>query len=49
MIHRLAFFLALPFVLPAQDEINWLDSYPEAVKIAKEKRKPIFIEFRCEA
>ena len=49
MIHRFALLFALAFVLTAQDEINWLDSYPEAVKIAKEKKKPIFVEFRCEA
>ena len=51
MIHRNALFLAaFAFCLSAQDDgIAWLDSYPEAVKIAKEKRKPIFVEFRCEA
>ncbi len=50
-MHRIALLLALfAFSLAAQDEgINWLDSYPEAVKIAKEKKKPIFVEFRCEA
>ena len=50
MIHRIALLFALSLVLAAQDDgINWLDSYPEALKIAKEKRKPIFVEFRCEA
>ena len=51
MIHRIALFLAIfASMLSAQEEgINWLDSYPEAVKIAKEKKKPIFVEFRCEA
>ena len=50
MIHRIAPLFALSFVLFAQDDgINWLDSYPEARKIAKEKNKPIFVEFRCEA
>jgi len=50
MIHRIALLLALSFALAAQDEgINWLDSYPEALKIAKEQRKPLFVEFRCEA
>ena len=49
MIHRFALLFALCFVLHAQDEINWLDSYADAVKIAKEKQKPIFVEFRCEA
>ena len=49
MLHRFALLFAISWVLTAQDEVNWLDSYPEAVKIAKEKRKPIFVEFRCEA
>lgn len=49
MLHRFALLFAISWVLTAQDEVNWLDSYPEAVKIAKEKRKPIFLEFRCEA
>ncbi len=51
MIHRLFLLVVLSTLgLCAQDEgINWLDSYPEAVKIAKETKKPIFVEFRCEA
>ena len=45
---RLTLLLAL--TLSAQDEgIDWLDSYPAALKIAKETRKPILVEFRCEA
>ena len=36
--------------LQAQDDdINWLGDYREALKVAKETQKPIFIEFRCEA
>lgn len=49
MIFRFAVLFALSLAMQAQDEVNWLDSYPEALKIAKEKRKPIFVEFRCEA
>jgi hypothetical protein len=51
MIHRIALLFALfACFLAAQDDgINWLDSYPEALKIAKEKKMPIFVEFRCEA
>lgn len=44
------YILLLAFTLSAQDEgIDWLDNYPAALKIAKETRKPLFVEFRCEA
>jgi uncharacterized protein YyaL (SSP411 family) len=34
----------------AQDNpVEWLGSYREALRQAKETRKPIFVEFRCEA
>ncbi|MDQ2900881.1 MAG: hypothetical protein M3Y07_13940 [Acidobacteriota bacterium] len=34
----------------AQDEtVDWLDNYKQAIKEAKRTRKPIFLEFRCEA
>jgi len=33
---------------PAQDEIQWLESYPEALREAQRSQKPIFLEFRCE-
>ena len=32
----------------AQDEVNWLDNYGEAIREAKRTQKPIFLEFRCE-
>jgi hypothetical protein len=33
----------------AQDgEITWVNSYKEAIRVAKETNKPIFVEFRCE-
>jgi hypothetical protein len=36
--------------LAAQDDgIQWLGSYREALQQAKQTRKPIFVEFRCEA
>ena len=41
---------ALAVSLQAQDDsINWLGSYQEALRQAKETGKPIFVEFRCEA
>jgi hypothetical protein len=34
----------------AQDDgITWLGNYREALQQARETRKPIFVEFRCEA
>jgi hypothetical protein len=44
----LAFF-AMP--APAQDDdtIDWFDNYDKALQEAKRTRKPIFLEFRCEA
>ena len=34
----------------AQDEaVNWLGDYQEAVRQAKQTRKPLLVEFRCEA
>ncbi|MCC6393853.1 MAG: hypothetical protein IT167_24865 [Bryobacterales bacterium] len=46
-------FLALstgPALLPAQDEgIPWFDNYKAALQEARRTRKPIFLEFRCEA
>jgi hypothetical protein len=39
-----------PAPVAAQDEgIQWLGSYKEALQEAKRTRKPIFLEFRCEA
>jgi hypothetical protein len=41
-------FVTVP--LQAEDnEINWLGSYRDALRQAKESNKPIFLEFRCEA
>jgi hypothetical protein len=33
----------------ADDGLNWLGDYKEALRQAKETGKPIFLEFRCEA
>jgi hypothetical protein len=41
---------AIGVSLAAQDDsINWLGSYREALRQAKETGRPIFVEFRCEA
>jgi hypothetical protein len=44
----LAVFLA-PAAFPQQQLIDWLNNYPEALKVSKETGKPILLEFRCEA
>lgn len=46
----LAFLLVLG-ILPAaaqDDDINWLGSYKEALRVARQTGKPIFLEYRCE-
>jgi len=48
----LAFFLALAACRPLlaqDDEITWMDNYRDALRVAKESHKPLFLEFRCEA
>jgi hypothetical protein len=45
-------YIAGSFAGPLQaqdDEINWLGNYREALQQARQSRKPIFVEFRCEA
>ena len=46
-------FLGLASIAACQtvqdDEINWLGNYREALQQAKQTRKPIVVEFRCEA
>ena len=37
------------FLEIAPDSIQWLGDYREALRQAKETRKPILVEFRCEA
>ena len=44
--------LALLTIAPAyaQDKyVNWLRDYQEALLQARQSRKPLFVEFRCEA
>jgi hypothetical protein len=31
------------------NSIHWLGDYGEALRVARETRRPIFVEFRCEA
>jgi hypothetical protein len=34
----------------AQDgDVEWLPDYREALRVARAARKPLFVEFRCEA
>jgi len=33
----------------AQDSVDWLSDYREALTVAKAANKPILLEFRCEA
>jgi hypothetical protein len=35
-------------LLAQDDEINWLESYSDALQEAQRTGKPIFLEFRCE-
>lgn len=41
-------FAAVAQTKPADDEINWLDNYQDALKAARATGKPIFLEYRCE-
>jgi hypothetical protein len=41
--------LAIPAFTQSQEGIRWLDNYQQALAEAKETKKPIFLEFRCEA
>jgi hypothetical protein len=44
--------LLLSFAAPlfaGDDSIPWLGDYREALRQARETRRPIFMEFRCEA
>lgn len=35
--------------LAQDDRIDWISSYSDAIREAKQTHKPIFLEFRCEA
>jgi len=41
-------FLA-PVALAQQQLTDWLSDYREALRVAKETKRPILLEFRCEA
>jgi hypothetical protein len=41
--------LFVPFVFAEQPLIDWLGDYHEALAQAKATKKPIVLEFRCEA
>jgi hypothetical protein len=44
------FLLLTGAVAWAQDDsIYWLGNFQEALKVAKQTGKPIFLEYRCEA
>ena len=36
-----------PAGLAAQDTVQWLDNYEEALEEARKTGKPIFLEYRC--
>jgi hypothetical protein len=46
----LAGAIPLPSIAAAQSRegIQWHDNYQEALKLARESGKPIFLEYRCE-
>jgi len=31
----------------AKDALTWIETYDEAIEVARETGKPIFLEFRC--
>jgi len=46
----LSMILAGGLAVRGQDDgINWLGNYQEALRLARQTQKPIFLEFRCEA
>jgi hypothetical protein len=43
------FALFAPVVFAQEQFIDWLTNYREALTQAKAAKKPVFLEFRCEA
>ena len=41
--------LFAPFVFAQEQFIDWLTDYRQALTEAKAAKKPVFLEFRCEA
>ena len=31
----------------AKDAVTWIENYDEAIEVARDTGKPIFLEFRC--
>jgi hypothetical protein len=50
MLRLIVFFAFLsPAVLAQEQFINWHSNYREALSEAAAAKKPVFLEFRCEA
>ena len=49
MIRLIALAAFLAPVVFAQQLTDWLSDYREALKVANGTKKPILLEFRCEA
>jgi hypothetical protein len=43
-----AIFLPPPAAAQSKEGIQWHDNYQQALKLARESGKPIFLEYRCE-
>jgi hypothetical protein len=41
--------LFAPALFAQEQFIDWLTNYREALTVAKAAKKPVFLEFRCEA
>lgn len=41
--------LFAPVVFAQEQFIDWLTNYRQALTVAKAAKKPVFLEFRCEA
>ena len=41
--------LFVPALFSQEQFIDWLTNYREALTVAKAAKKPVFLEFRCEA
>jgi len=41
--------LLVPALFAQEQAVDWLGDYRQALSVAKASKKPIFLEFRCEA
>ena len=50
IFYPLLLCLASLAALQAQDAdaVEWLDNYQQALQVARDRGKPIFLEYRCE-